>query len=607
MALQPDNSFHSAIGVDSEECMMLSPSVTVDTVSSDNLTKSADRCCGYNYRIQCIQSKGAFLVLLWAFFVHVFMPYNTSVHLVKVSLNSVSNNYNFSSHFSQNIYHFLFIFFPIMGWIADAKIGRYKAICYSTLIIIIAAVLFVVGYVIHAVVPHDQVNFGIKLVVMLLIGLGIFFNIIGYACFDANVIPFLTDQALGYSGEKLSALIHWHFWFAGLAELINNVLNKTTAVYNNHYLTLSVLLLHLLTVVSVVASYHFLPRWLDTTPQITNPIKLILSVLKCALKRSTNSKRSALTYWEDTIPSQIDLCKTKYGGNFTEEEVEDVKTTLRLLPLIFLSVGFGMLWNPVNYIDVFHHPIENEVEILGVQILGDIGVQNAFFTVVLIIVFHLLIYPLFYNYIPTILKRIGFGLFLIALSLLYTTVLDPIAQAKTNGTCTCVLANITFSQQSTVNVYSLGFYWVVPYISLGALGQFCIVPFAVEFIVAQTPCQMKGMMVGLWFAFYGLLQLFSYIIYYPFQMISDDNNFSCIFYYFLVKAIVCVIIFILFVYYVTRHYKLRTRDLPINFHLLAENHFNKYLSINSSKQDVIRTISQGDNSDSSSCSSCEDC
>ena len=47
------------------------------------------------------------------------------------------------------------------------------------------------------------------------------------------------------------------------------------------------------------------------------------------LKYSWNHKvpehRSAFTYWEEKIPRRIDLGKNKYGGPFTNEEVEDTK------------------------------------------------------------------------------------------------------------------------------------------------------------------------------------------------------------------------------------------------------------------------------------------
>ena len=50
--------------------------------------------------------------------------------------------------------------------------------------------------------------------------------------------------------------------------------------------------------------------------------------------------RSAFTYWEEDIPPHIDLGKSKYGGPFTTEEVEDTKAFLRIiLPTHYFS-GF---------------------------------------------------------------------------------------------------------------------------------------------------------------------------------------------------------------------------------------------------------------------------
>ena len=46
--------------------------------------------------------------------------------------------------------------------------------------------------------------------------------------------------------------------------------------------------------------------------------------------------RSAFTYCEGDIPSRIDLGKMKYGGPFTTEQVEDVKTLFRVLFIVFM-------------------------------------------------------------------------------------------------------------------------------------------------------------------------------------------------------------------------------------------------------------------------------
>ena len=63
-------------------------------------------------------------------------------------------------------------------------------------------------------------------------------------------------------------------------------------------------------------------------------------VIKYTIKHKHPQFRSAFTYCEDELPSRIDFGKSKYGGPFTTEQVEDVKTFLRCLPLISI---FGML------------------------------------------------------------------------------------------------------------------------------------------------------------------------------------------------------------------------------------------------------------------------
>ena len=69
----------------------------------------------------------------------------------------------------------------------------------------------------------------------------------------------------------------------------------------------------------------------------------IAKVLNYARKNKHPRSRSALIYWEEDYPSRLDLGKDKYGGPFSEEEVEDVKTVLRLLPLLVCMPASGVL------------------------------------------------------------------------------------------------------------------------------------------------------------------------------------------------------------------------------------------------------------------------
>ena len=123
----------------------------------------------------------------------------------------------------------------------------------------------------------------------------------------------------------------------------------------------------LISVVSVsivlISDFFLTPKWLIIEPKSPQSIKTIYRVLKYAAKHKAPTNCSALTYWEDGIPSRLDLGKTKYGGPFTVEQVEDVKTLLRILaltaPLWLSFFSFKMQSRIVNNIVLKADPFGN--------------------------------------------------------------------------------------------------------------------------------------------------------------------------------------------------------------------------------------------------------
>ena len=65
-----------------------------------------------------------------------------------------------------------------------------------------------------------------------------------------------------------------------------------------------------------------------------NLFQLMWKVLKFAWKNRYPLNHSSFTYCEENTPSRLDLGKEQHGGPFTTEEVEDIKTFLRLIPLL---------------------------------------------------------------------------------------------------------------------------------------------------------------------------------------------------------------------------------------------------------------------------------
>ena len=163
-----------------------------------------------------------------------------------------------------------------------------------------------------------------------------------------------TDQLQGAPSELFSSFIFWYF----MAETIPDVVLQWVFYFFSFIDQASVPLYRSLLIavfVSVVLAVKncFMSKWFvreiaksaatdanrDHRSDISNPYHLIFQVLKFAKEHKCPVQRSALTYWEDKIPSRIDLGKRKYGGPFTTEEVENVKTFLQLLKLLLSLSG----------------------------------------------------------------------------------------------------------------------------------------------------------------------------------------------------------------------------------------------------------------------------
>ena len=95
------------------------------------------------------------------------------------------------------------------------------------------------------------------------------------------------------------------------------------------------------------------PKWLIIEPKSPQSLKIIYQVLKFAAKHKAPLNRSALTYWEEDIPSRMDLGKSRYGGPFTTEQVENVKSFFKIIiiqiPLFFVSLSSRELYVHLNY------------------------------------------------------------------------------------------------------------------------------------------------------------------------------------------------------------------------------------------------------------------
>ena len=443
------------------------------------------------------------------------------------------------------------VFYPIVGWLGDCKFGKYKVL-QAALYFLLASIVL---YNLSVFVCGDS---------FLLTYSAAAVGIVAALCYVSSIAPFLMDQMIGASGEELSFTIYWALWGVMVGWFIADLI-----YFNSQRLSDTIGLA--VSSTSFLTSYflfHCFSHHLNTNTRLNNPVKLIAQVLNYARKHKFPKRRSALTYWEEDYPSRLDLGKEKYGGPFTFEEVEDVKTVIRLLPLIvtfFMGVSclcFTFFPN-IAYID-FKWITKDTT-------YSEIILSPFLATIFALPFYHFIFYPIFYNYIPSLLKRIGFGLLL------------SLAHCITSAMAQYVWLGFLVNSDNATCIFNPDFNATTNYLMvtsfapnlLGFLFLPIIAYFPVEFLISQTPHQIKGITLSVacvvFFFFLtigdGVVELFT-----AFQPTTGYSY--CGVYYYVFVSIFSLASFVSYAYF-SRKYKLRVRDDIIPVHQFAEDFFEK--------------------------------
>ena len=533
---------------------------------------STSTWCPLKSKIQLIHSKGA-LLMMWVILMNYIYWFSLIVgesyrYTQKSSSNEETNYYLYLQLVLQ-------ILTPLFGWIADAWIGRYKVILYSMLVSLLGSIILSVEIIISS---YPSLN----VIAIVLLYISDFVNTLGLMAFIANALPFITDQMIGASGDELSAAVDWSYWVSNtpfaITAIVHGSIDESTHPIVSVFIYSSALALSL-------SSIFLCKHWLMKEPQITNPIKHIISVLKFARKNKYPRNRSALTYWEENIPSRLDLGKEKYGGPFTEEGVENVKTFLMLIPLIFVVSLIGVAKHVDN--SQYYHMNKNTKHFLQC-FLSDEGLIVGLIIVFGVPFFHLILKPIFFQYIYRIslsmLKLMGIGFILQVTGCLGLSVIELIGH-RMNPNVTCLF-------NEPVSVIPIDYDWALLLMIIRGTGTIVASLTTLKFIIAQSPHQMKGLLYGCYFAVNGIAQAIGYNLYRPFKLLSHTTP-SCGFYYYLTQSIILIFILILFII-VSKWYKLRTRNNPINVNLIVADHVEKYINQRKEHDNILYGATDND-------------
>ena len=502
---------------------MAGPRVTLSPGFKQWQRRSLDTCC----------SKQVLLLLMWHFL------FSFSWRLLVYIPTADAVVFNISMFLS-------FTLAPLVGLFADVKYGRYEVLKLGTIVSFLASILY------YFAMFTEKNNSTLSAV---LSSVAIIIGGFGYTCYSAAMLPFISDQIIGATSDELSAVVRWNYWARYLGDALSAIVIYFCRIRNAVNICLSSTLLFTIALAVIIISDCLCQQWLDRTHKVTNPIKLITQVLNYTRKHRYPERRSAFTYIDEEQPTRMDYGKEKFGGPFTEEEVEDVKTALRLFPLVIvLTISVIILkLNPNFYLfsDADNTFIWND------------AIVYWLFPLLLIPLYQLLLYRCFRFINLSKIQCICIGLFICMLGRILLLVLGVVGVIFSDG-MQKYLSCTALAEYATSPGDYIEWYWkLVPYILYG-VGITIAAVQNLEFIIAQSPDKMKGLFIGLLLTFHGfVLIIISAFHYYT---LCWDLSIS----------LVLVALFVVFLI-LSKCYTLRERNREINIQAIVEEHYERYM------------------------------
>ena len=549
---------------------------------------------------------GAYLTVMYTVLLH-FNVVETSKNLLYV----VDIKTKAIIFFIQGL---VFISYPLIGLLADIKLTRYRMIRLSCWAIFIG---HTVGIIVCTIaIVTDILNYHLYNTKLLFVSTAVIFvlMIVGKGMFESTVIQFGTDQMIEASSNQFSAFIRWYYWslyigsvcinviFIGMAQYFSQCKINITSIRYLYYNGIDIVIYVLILICSIqciLCSITLLllylkkfKNYLNIEPVGVNPVKQIIDVLKYAYHHKYPVRRSALSYYQNTYPSRLDFGKVQYGGPFTNEEVEDTKTVLRLLVLLLSLFGFHLSSEFSVNNHVLYKSCPSSLALL--YFISNPSILTDVITLVGIPVFHVLVKSSFGKYVPNMIKRMWFGMLLLFLqellsliidnqisyinceyvlgqqnklhpqsptSICYFSIIQYINNTEWNTTdCVSICPSSLYTVDSTL------MWLLVPQIIHG-FGYMLVFVSVLEFICAQAPFRLKGFMIGIWYAMFSLKYLLinmidSAVIYYGLMertwIIYESIKIGIIGLSLIIFGIIC------------RWYRYRERDEVVNVQGMIE-------------------------------------
>ena len=565
-----------------------------DPSASNQLRPSVKRkCCKERNcfaRNVCVRSKSAMIVLLWNVVVGGIIT--SAVYTAPLVVSSIENA-NFGKVLISIIWltGFLAIammFYPLGGLLADVYLGRYRAVIISLIVLLVCMLTVCVDIGVYIAWDHVPESEILRISFIVLTIVAMLLVVIGQSGYASNIVQLSLDQLLEEPSQKLGVFVHWLQWAHMVGQTFVHVLytmwfcdgGYAKSLGKNSSYIIYAIPVTFFVLLAVLLLLNCCTRKLFYTDKVKyNPYKMVFKVLNFARNNKRPLGRSSFYYHDDTEPTRIDYAKERYGGPFTTSDVEDVKTFTRVL-LVLLALG------PVFILEVstshsmlsllaIHSGTDNifvNRSCTAKWVVLESGTLSSLTSIFFLPFYIWIIYSLLRNRVPKILLRLGASIFLYIMANLSMLVVDLIGhivvQVNEGHGVKCMFVQNVWSQKHHLDTLNL--HWamlILPNIMRG-IAPALVIATSLEFISAQSPHAMKGVLVGMLFAIKGFAQLIAAILFIPFTVkhIWKDGYLgenppvtSCGFGYFLVTTAMAVLGLILFTV-AARKYSYRKRE-----------------------------------------------
>ncbi len=455
------------------------------------------------------------------------------------------------------------LWFPIAGCLSDVLIWRYTVIHYSLRLVWLLIVLYNIALLLQQYVELflQPLNY-IENVVSTL-------TAVGMAGMWTNTFQFGIDQLTDASSSEITSYISWYVWTFCVALAVFPLLQACTCLEYNS--PISFYILPLLGTFVLVTDCLF-NKSLIKEPPTHNPFKLIYQVLKYAATHKYPQMRSAFTYWEDIPYSRIDLGKNKYGGPFTTEQVEDVKTFFRLVMVILVSsLYIGIVYVLYSSFHDFNGFFSEEfiiqtcVETSRTKYFLHCFLQTLLrylaptLIVFMIPTFELFLYPLLMQCHCTAKLKIKHKLIIGAVLLvLYESgvlafEMTAVFMDTDVQNSTCILYEY-YNEDTKVD-----YKWLASLQPFLGAAIYILLSSNLELLCAQSPYSMKGILVGLFYSVGAITAFISDGLMRLIQPSMKSSQRNCLMWLF--TAVLCLTVVLVSIQFISlKCYKLRKRE-----------------------------------------------